>query len=491
MSRDLCVVGVAQSVIRPPVRAAEPLELWEQVARAAAGDAGLDPDVLADLDSIQIVYCQSWQYDDAVGRLAERLGADPKHRLYSGIGGTVPQTLVADAADRMQRGEIEIALVVGAEALATKKAAKRAGEKLQWSHREAERSPFPWTPPPPVELNHQVFQAWETFPLWDTARRAARGTSIADYDRELAEVMAGMTPQAAVNPYAWDPKEWSVEEVQTPSASNRYVGWPYTKAEVSVMDVDMAAALLVMTVGRADALGVPESKRVHLNSTAYAEDPAGIAERADLTKSEAMRVVGRAALDAAGLELDQLVAFDLYSCFPSSLLLACDALGLDPADPRGLSVTGGLPFAGGPGSGYLLHGIATLVDRLRESGGAGMVTGVGMHLQKHAAAVYSTVPGFVPVAGDLQAAVDAAQDRKPLVDSYDGAAVVGAYTVAHDREGPQLGLVVLDLPDGSRTLARFNDPDLLVDAETHELVGQTVTVTTDGTVNTATWTAGS
>jgi acetyl-CoA C-acetyltransferase len=489
MSRDLCIVGVAQSVVRPPDVAAEPLALWEQVARAAAGDAGLDAAILESLDSIQIVYCQSWQYDDAVARLAERLGANPTHRVYSGIGGTVPQTLVANAAALMEQGAVDIALVVGAEALATKKAAKRAGEKLDWSHRETERSPFPWTPPPPVELNHQVFQAWETFPLWDTARRAARHTSIADYDREMAEVMAGMTPQAAVNPYAWEPKEWSVEEVQTPSARNRYVGWPYTKAEVSVMDVDMAAALLVMTVEKANELGVPELKRVHLNSSAYAEDPAGIAERADLTKSEAMQVVGQAALNAAGLELDQLVAFDLYSCFPSSLLLACDALGLDPADPRGLSVTGGLPFAGGPGSGYLLHGIATLVDRLRESGGAGLVTGVGMHLQKHAAAVYSTVPGYVPISHDLQAAVDAAQPRKVLVDSYDGAAVVAAYTVAHDRQGPQVGLLILDLPDGSRTIARFHDPDLLVDAETRELVGQSVTVTTDGTTNTATWAA--
>ena len=46
--------------------------------------------------------------------------------------------------------------------------------------------------------------------------------------------------------------------LQTPSPSNRYVGWPYTKAEVSVMDVDMAAALLLMSGDKADALGVPD-----------------------------------------------------------------------------------------------------------------------------------------------------------------------------------------------------------------------------------------
>ncbi len=43
------------------------------------------------LESIDVVYSQSWQYDDAVARLAERLGASPARRRYSGIGGSVPQ----------------------------------------------------------------------------------------------------------------------------------------------------------------------------------------------------------------------------------------------------------------------------------------------------------------------------------------------------------------------------------------------------------------
>jgi acetyl-CoA C-acetyltransferase len=108
-------------------------------------------------------------------------------------------------------------------------------------------------------------------------------------------------------------------------------------------------------------------------------------------------------------------------------------------------------------------------------------------MQKHAAAVYRATPGYRPV-GEVQAEVDAAQPRRRLVDSYDGSAVVAAYTVAHDREGPQAGLVMLDLPDGGRTLARFREPELLADAMASELVGRTVRVTTDGTRNTATWT---
>jgi acetyl-CoA C-acetyltransferase len=46
--------------------------------------------------------------------------------------------------------------------------------------------------------------------------------------------------------------------------------------------------------------------------------------------------------------------------------------------------------------------------------------------------------------------------------------------------------VVLDTEDG-RALARLSDAELLADAESRELVGQAVTVTTDGTRNEARW----
>jgi acetyl-CoA C-acetyltransferase len=170
--------------------------------------------------------------------------------------------------------------------------------------------------------------------------------------------------------------------------------------------------------------------------------------------------------------------------------LACDALGLALDDARGLTVTGGLPYAGGPGSAYMLHPIATMADRLRSNGGNGLVTGVGMHNAKHVAAVWSAVPpdeapGFDDAS--LQAEVDRRQPRKPLLEGWEGTGTVAAYTVAHGRDGePQQGLLVLDTEEG-RALARVSDVDLLRDAESRELVGQPVKTTTDGRRNEAVW----
>lgn len=438
------------------------------------------------MQSVQVVHCQTWPYDDPVGRLCERLGATPRHRHYSGIGGTTPQVLVSSAAEAMQRGELDLALVVGAEALATRRQAKRAGELLAWSHRETTRSAYPWEPPHPSEVDHAVFQAWETFPLWDTARRAHRHDPLDAYARSTARTMAALTEVAARNPHAWRPTALDATTVGTPTADNRFIGWPYTKREVAVMDVDMAAALLLSTVAKADELRVPEERRVHLAASSFAQDPAEVAARDDLGASASMRHTMGAALEAAGIGADDLTALDLYSCFPSSLHLACDALGIEVADPRDLTVTGGLPYAGGPASAYLLHAIAATVDRLRRDPGTALVTGVGMHLAKHGAAVYRSSPGW-RASREVQAEVDAEQPRRHVHTSYAGPALVGAYTVAHDRDGaPVEGLVVLDVPDG-RALARVRRPDLLDDAMARELVGHRVVVATDGTTNEARW----
>ena len=97
------------------------------------------------------------------------------------------------------------------------------------------------------------------------------------------------------------------------------------------------------------------------------------------------------ALDGAGVGIDDVAHLDLYSCFASSVHLARDALGIAADDRRALTVTGGLPYYGGAGSNYLTHAIATMADVLRDDPGSlGLVTGVGMHMTKHVAGVYST-----------------------------------------------------------------------------------------------------
>jgi acetyl-CoA C-acetyltransferase len=462
-----CLVGWAQETWRDG--APEPLDQWEHVAARAMNGASVD--------DLQIVYTQSWDYDDPCARLAERLRIEPKRSFYSGIGGSTPQVLVNAAAERIMAGESDVALIVGAEALETRRQLKKAGDKPQWSFPNPNRGAFPFPDPfHPAEMAHQIWEAWLTFALLDIARRGRLGTAPDDYRAAEGELLSAMTRVAAKNPHAWFPTERTAEELITPTPANRMVGYPYTKFMISVMDVDMAAALLLVSDERADALGVPADQRVYLREWGYAEDTPYLAERADLSRSAAMA----AAWEQCGAAIDDIAHIDLYSCFAGSVNFALDTLGVGQDDSRApFTVTGGLPFSGGAGSDYMTHSIAAMADVLvNDPGSLGLVSGVGMHMQKHVFATYSTTPAPVtprPALPRIPAA-------KSITDTYEGEATIAAYSVIHGRDGSaESGVAICDLPDGTRCYARFEDD--LEEAEKQELVGRTVNITTQGDIN--------
>jgi acetyl-CoA C-acetyltransferase len=491
--RAPCLIGWHQQTWPKSVDvdAPEPLDMWEIVSRAAAASATSSADVISEIDSAQIVYCQSWPYDDPVARLSDRLAMSPRHSVYSGISGTTPQVLVSDAATAILRGESDLALITSAEALDTKKKFRKRGERAAWSFRDPEKRPFPFEAPfVPAEVAHEVFQAWLTFAMFDNARRAHRGIGLDEHRKQLAEMWHEFSTIAALNPNAWFPIERSVDEIETVTPSNRMVGYPYSKYMVSIMDVDMAAALIVASHAKADDLGVPDDQRVYLRGWSYATDPQAVAGHRDLWRSPAMAAASTEALGGAGVGIDDVAHLDLYSCFASSVDFARDVLGLTTTDRRALTITGGLPYFGGAGSGYMTHSIAAMADTLRsDPGSLGAVSGVGMHMTKHVYGVYSTTPGPLrpPDTIRIQNKLDAIGEPT-IVDTYEGPATVAAYSIAHDAAGPDFGVVIVDLPGAdTRAYAKIADADLMVDAETNELVGRTVSLTTDGKSNTAVW----
>lgn len=483
--RTPCIIGEGRKTWHlergHEVEHPEPLVMWEEVARLAAADAG-SAGALERLDSLQVVYCHGWQYDDAPARLAVRLGADPKHLHYSGIGGTVPQVLVSDAARRILAGELDLALVVGGEALATLRRMRSEGSEPAWSFPALDARPFPWEWPfHPAELAHEVLQAWLTFALFDNARQGNLGIPTSSHREALGEAMSRLSGVAATNPFAWFRVERSAREIAQPSLANRMVASPYTKLMVAIMDVDMAAGVLLASNETADRLGVPDSQRVYLRGWCYAQDPHYVGERAELWRSPAMRETTSEALRGAAVGVDDVAHLDLYACFPSSIAFAQDALGLCDTDPRVPTVTGGLPYHGGPGSNPVTHSIATMTQVLRaDPGSFGLVTGIGMHMSKHVAALYSTTPGPVALPDEkrAQAAADAANARRQIVEHHQGEARVLAGSVVHGRgEVPTWGVLVCETPEGHRCYAKVFEPgicEVLEAGDRTGLVGETV-----------------
>ncbi len=433
--------------------------MWESLARAAAEDSG-SPDALRGVQSLQVVFSQSWEYDDPCARLAERLGAAPSVSAYSGLGGSVPVRLASEAAEAMAGGQLDLALIVGGEALAT----RRHLPDPPWSYPPEEPRPYPITIDR-LERKNGIFQAYLTFALLDTARRGHLGQSIEERRQEIGRLMAPMSELAASQPeHAWFPIARTAEEISTTTPGNRMVSTPYTKLMTAIMDVDMAAAVLLATEERADALGVPTEQRVYLHGTGYAEEPATMASRPEPWRSPAMAAAMHSAL--VGSSADDVAYLDLYSCFASSLSFGADALGL--AADRSLTVTGGLPYHGGPGSNYSTHALAAMAEALRaDPGAAGLVSGIGMHMTSHSASLWSTRPGqYVP------SPPAEGFPTVPVTGEAEGPATVVTFSTVHSRQGPESTALICDLPDGSRTYARLDEPV----ADGDDLVGQPVTL---------------
>jgi acetyl-CoA C-acetyltransferase len=336
----------------------------------------------------------------------------------------------------------------------------------------------------PSEITHAVFEAYLTFALFDNARRAHLGRDLDEHRARLGRVLAPMTAIAAASSHAWFPVARDAQEIVTASPDNCMVSYPYTKLMTSIMDVDMAAALVLASAAKADELGIPEERRVYLRGAAYAEDPSHVAGHPDLWRSPAMASAAGAALTGAGIGADDVAHLDLYSCFASSVCFALDALGISEDDGRAVTQTGGLPYHGGPGSNYMTHALAAMVETLRgDPGSYGVTSGVGMHMQKHAYGVWSTDPGH----GVLTDQAPAVADDEPLgiVESPEGKATVATYTVLHGRDGgPERAVLVCDLPGGARCYALLDGgASVLAETETDELIGRTVTLTPADGIN--------
>lgn len=180
---------------------------------------------------------------------------------------------------------------------------------------------------------------------------------------------------------------------------------------------------------------------------------------------------------------------DLYSCFPIAVFAACEVLGLKPDDPRGLTVTGGLPFFGGPGNNYPIHAVVNIVERLRKEGkGYGLVGANGGFLSKHAIGIYGTQApekGFRLTDTAAMEAKVQAQDSPVVAEYADGRAVIESYSVEFGSKGPKRGFILGRLEDGRRFLGSTDraDKETIQELLSTDALGREIFVTSKGPGN--------
>jgi acetyl-CoA C-acetyltransferase len=311
----------------------------------------------------------------------------------------------------------------------------------------------------PTERAHGLEAATTMYALVETALAHAQGHDPAAQRRAMGDLMERFNAVAAANPLSWFATRRSGTEITTAGPDNRMINFPYPKYCNAVMDVDMGAAVVVTDAQTARSWGLGPDEVAYIGGWADAHEVWYLSQRRQVHTAPALAECARQAVATAGMTVDEVGAFDLYACFPSSVEVARDSLGLAAGDPRPLTLTGGLQYHGGPGSNYVTHAVANAVAWLRHGqGDSALVHGNGYYLTKHSIGLYSRrVPTEAPQPPEkLQEYVDTLAEALVVEPSVGGdtAGTVVAYTAPFDRDGgPEAAVGVVDL-GGRRTVAR-------------------------------------
>ncbi len=490
------LVGAGQAVSHWQVAdgsaaAPSPLSLARDAAKAALHDSNA-PRLAAEIDTLAFVRI----FEDSVpgdnhphghntnlpGTLARDIGAAPRRAIYSSVGGQGPQQLVNEFASAIHAGEMECGLIAGSEAIGASKAARRAGLELDWTDGaalEIEDRGMGDMLLSRTEIKHGLVSPPYFYALFETAIAAREGRTRSQQRTAMSQLFAPFSQVAAANPYAQFPQARDAQWLASPSKDNYELADPFLKWHVAQDAVNLGAAVIIMSDDKADALGIAQHQRIYLHGAGEAGDDF-ISQRPVLDGSFAMDKAVARALEQAGRTAAQMSAFDLYSCFPCAVFSACAALGVDwESEKRPLTLTGGLPFFGGPGNNYSLHGIAAMIERLRaHPDDFGLVLANGGWMSKEAVGVYSaTRPAdFSPVEPAAK------PDRTVSLAQEPGHGTLETYTVVHARGVPQAGICFGRTGAGARFIATAEKNALERLRADENLCGAPICVTCEGEV---------
>ena len=490
--RTPVIVGAAQLANKDEDRIVHPVELLADAVDAALADAGVGRPLLESVGRVYSTPLSVFSEDDAGRMLVERFGLGVADTFESRYSGASPQRMTSDACSRILAGDLDAALIVGGVAEASVRRARRRGLEppapptAMWSQgsgarADGRRMREGLRPGRIAEMFTGGQLPVHLFSMLESAIAAVDGRTPSEHRQHLARLLAGFTEVAATQPdLAWFPTVRSADDIATPRPDNRSVTDWYTKVMCSFPTVDLAAAVLVCSVEVADRLGVPEDARVFPWSIAAAAD-APPAKWPRLDRARAMAASGDEALSGASTHVDEVAVFDLYSCFPAAVELALGALGLSPDDPRRFTLTGGLPYFGGPGASYSLHAMVSMVGHCRDHpADRGLVVGLGGMPNDFGSAVLAARP---PTAPRFVEAAVTSDDEVPTAFAAAGPATCEAMTFGLAPDGRvEVAPLFARLSSGERIGAR-PAPDVDLDELVgRSFVGASVELATDGDI---------
>jgi len=463
----------------------DPLRLIIKSAKDAIAETKSE-EIKNFVDHVYMININSWSYNDAPGDLSKVIGLAPKKKIYLSDGGNTPQMLINRASQNITKGKASAILIAGGEASYSLYQSKKGEKDLKWPEKKEPdyMEGKLWHGINEFENKYKLIVPSYSYALFETALRHARRRSISEHNEKIGKLFHRFSEIASENPYAWSQKVYSCDEVIKPKPNNRLINHPYTKRMCSNMFVDQSAAILMTNEKIAESIGVHPNLWVYPMGGSDYENIFSVCQRPNLCTSPAARYGCKEALNQAGLSINDITQFDIYSCFHSIIEIIKDEIGLSKNDERDLSITGGLPYFGGPWSNYSLHAIVTAIDLIREEASKKiMIIANGGYNTKQSFGIYGKKPPKIPwdkfEKQKFQKQILKNALKAPIQNAK-GEITIDGYTIIYNREGiPEKGIVIGTFnKESQKTLAfLIGDPKKFKKLETSEIVGLKVPIT--------------
>jgi acetyl-CoA C-acetyltransferase len=479
-------IGFHQERMDDPTQCAEPYQLMVRAVRNAAADAG-SAGLVTELESISVPQGM-WQYRNPGKLIGDALGCPSARSIISDLG-VLQLTLLSDLCRAIAAGEQSIGVVTGGEAqfreLRSMITQRPVSDTVQPED----------TPPPDVHHTSQdpfcsdlegqrgLHLPAELFAIIESALRHHQGLGIEAHRDQLARLYASFSEIAAANPHAWRREPMHADEIRNATAKNTMLAFPYTKRHCTQWNVNQAVAIIVCSAAKAAALDLDPSGWIYPVAGVESKHVVVLAQQRQLYSHPGTVLCGERALALAGITPKELSAAELYSCFPSAIQSFALDLKLDGVCP--LTVTGAMPFAGGPFNHFSLDGVARMVEVLRAGDGSarrvGLVSNLSGIFGKQACALFSNQPNDRGYGyADITAAVAERDVPVPLNDDYAGPATIAGYTVMFNGDVPSHAIAICDTTNGERTVVRSDDRALLESMTREEFCGRAIEVCRNG-----------
>ncbi len=419
-----------------------------------------------------------WRYRDPGKWVAENNNIKSVKTTVTKVG-ILQQNLINTACNKIQNGEIKASLVLGGESRF--KILRSSIENKEYIETPLNTNPDIYEKSPEklqldVEEKELGPMAVGYYAILESAFRSMLQNNHDEHNSYLSEIYSSYSEIAANNQDGWIEQSIQKDDIRTESKKNPRQAFPYSKYHCTSWNVNQACAIIISSEDVADKLDIPLAKRVYPLASSENNHMISTLQRPNLIEPAGMYLAAKFILDICTKNNLIPNLYDLYSCFPVAVQMFAESLKLN--DIKDKTVTGSMPFAGGPLNSYVIHSTAKLVEKLRENDGVGIVTGVSGMMTKQSYALWSKNPLIDFTFEDCTKKAEEIEIPVKLSDKKNGSGKIIGYTILMSNNINR-AVIFVDTDDKKRKLITSTNRNIINEMQNTEWVGKRINFSED------------